>query len=126
MYILYKEQTRIMLKLLLLISLVVSTYAGSLKRADRYYKNNNTKKATEYYKKACDEGIAEGCNKYNELQSPITKAFTLISQSRGEEAMPYLKQACKEGFSWACTMYESATGESITLPKLHSIKRHSR
>ena len=106
-----------MLKLLLLISLLASTHAGSLKRADRYFKSNNTEKAIEYYKKACDEGIAEGCDKYDELQSPITKAFTLISQSKGEESMPYLKQACKEGFSWACTMYESATGESIALPK---------
>ena len=103
-----------MLKLLLLISLLVSVQAGSLKKADRYLKNNNTKKAIEYYKKACDEAITEGCDRYNEFQSPITKAFTLISQSRGEEAMPHLKQACKEGFSWACTMYESSTGESIT------------
>jgi len=106
-----------MLKLLLLISLVVSTYAGSLKKADRYFRQNNTEKAIEYYKKACDEGITKGCNKYNELQSPITKAFTLISQSRGEEAMPYLKQACQEGFAWACAMYESSTGKSVTLPK---------
>ena len=111
-----------MLKLLLLISLISSTYAGSLKRADRYYKSNNTQKAIEYYKKACDEGIQEGCDKYNEFQSSITRAFTLISQSRGEEAMPYLKQACKEGFSWACTMYESSTGESITLPKGYTFK----
>lgn len=106
-----------MLKLLLLLSLIVSTYAGSLKKANRYYKNNNTKKAIEYYKKACEEGISEGCAKYDEFQSPITKAFTLISQSKGEEAMPHLKQACKEGFSWACTMYESATGESVNLLK---------
>ena len=103
-----------MLKLLLLISLLVSVQAGSLKKADRYFKNNNTKKAIEYYKKACDEGITQGCDRYNEFQSPITKAFTLISQSRGEEAMPHLKQACKEGFSLACTMYESSSGESIT------------
>ena len=109
-----------MLKLLLFISLVASTYAGSLKKADRYYKNNNTKKAIEYYKKACDEGIALGCDKYNAFESPITKAFTLISQSKGEEAMPYLKQACKEGFSWACTMYEYSTGISIVLPKEHT------
>ena len=109
-----------MLKLLLLISLISFSYAGSLKRADRYYKSNNTQKAIKYYKKACDEGITEGCDKYNELQSPITKAFILISQSKGEEAMPYLKQACKEGFSWACTMYESATGKSIVLPKGHT------
>ncbi len=106
-----------MLKLLLLISLVLSSYAGSLKRADRYYKSNNTQKAIEYYKKACDEGIKEGCDKYDEFQSPITKAFTLISQSKGEEAMPYLKQACQEGFEWACTMYESSTGETIALPE---------
>lgn len=105
-----------MFKLLLLVSLVISVNAGSLKKAQRYYKNNNTQKAIEYYKKACDEGIAEGCEKYNEFQSPITRAFTLISQSKGEEAMPYLKEACKEGFSWACTMYESATGESVVLP----------
>ncbi len=111
-----------MLKLLLLISLVITSNAGSLKRADRYYKNNNTQKAIEYYKKACDEGIKKGCARYDEFQSPITKAFTLISQSRGEEAMPYLKQACNEGFSWACTMYESATGESVTLPKGHTFK----
>jgi TPR repeat protein len=111
-----------MIKLLLLLSLVVSIYAGPLKRADRYYQSNNTKKAIEYYKKACNEGITQGCDKYNELQSPITKAFTLISQSKGEEAMPYLKQACQEGYSWACTMYESSTGESITLPKGHTFK----
>lgn len=106
-----------MLKLLLLISLIVSTYASSLKRADRYLRNNDTPRATEFYKKACDEGVKEGCEKYEELQSPITKAFTLISQSRGEEALPYLKQACQEGFSWACTMYESSTGETVVLPK---------
>ena len=111
-----------MLKLLLLVSLAVSTYAGSLKKADRYLKNNNTKKALEYYKKACDEGIKEGCSKYEEFQSPITKAFTLISQSRGEEAMPHLKQACKEGFAWACAMYESSTGKSVVLPKGHTFK----
>lgn len=105
-----------MLKLLFLVSLVVSMQANSLKKADRYLRNNNTNKAIEYYKKACDEGISKGCDRYNEFQSPITKAFTLISQSRGEEAMPHLKQACKEGFSWACTMYESATGESVILP----------
>ena len=111
-----------MLKLFLLISLLSCSHSGSLKRADRYFKSNNTQKAIEYYKKACDEGIQEGCNKYNELQSPITRAFTLISQSKGEEAMPYLKQACKEGFSWACTMYESATGASITSPKGNTFK----
>ena len=106
-----------MFKLLLLLSLAFCSYAGTLKKAERHYKNNNTLKATQYYKQACEEGIKEGCDKYNELQSPITKAFTLISQSRGEEAMPHLKQACKEGFSWACTMYESSTGKSITLPR---------
>lgn len=106
-----------MLKLLLLTSLISITYAGSLKKADRYFKSNQTEKAIKYYQKACDEGIKEGCDKYNELQSPITKAFTLISQSRGEEAMPYLKEACKEGFSWACTMYESSSGESVLLSK---------
>lgn len=111
-----------MLKLLLLTSLLTSIHAGSLKKADRYLRNNNTTKAIEYYKKACDEGITEGCDKYNEFQSPITKAFTLISQSRGEEAMPYLKEACIEGFSWACTMYESSTGESILLPEGHTFK----
>ena len=106
-----------MLKLFLLVSLLSSIHASSLKRADRYYKSNNTEKAMKYYKKACDEGVAEGCTKYNEFQSPISKAFTLISQSRGEEAMPYLKQACQEGFEWACTMYESSTGESVPLPE---------
>ena len=111
-----------MLKLLLFISLVVSSYAGSLKKADRYFRQNNTEKAIEYYKKACDEGIKKGCDKYDELQSPITKAFTLISQSKGEEAMPYLKQACIEGFAWACAMYESSTGESIALPKGHTFQ----
>ena len=105
-----------MIKLFLLLSLITSIHAGSLKKADRYLRQNKTDKAVEHYKKACDEGVAEGCDKYNELQSPITKAFTLISQSRGEEAMPYLKQACQEGFSWACTMYESSTGESVPLP----------
>jgi len=105
-----------MLKLLLSISLLSISYAGSLQKADRYLRNNNTQKAIDYYKIACDEGISEGCDKYNEFQSPITKAFTLISQSRGEEALPHLKQACKEGFSWACTMYESSTGETVTLP----------
>lgn len=104
-----------MLKLLLCTSLFVSIHAGSLKKAERYYKLNNTKKAMKYYKKACDEGVSEGCDKYNELQSPITKAFTLISQSRGEEAMPYLKQACQEGFKRACTMYESATGKTVRI-----------
>lgn len=106
-----------MFKLLLLMSLVLSTHAGSLKKAERYLRNNNTDKAIEYYKKACDEGIKEGCEKYDEYQSPITKAFTLISQSRGEEALPHLKQACKEGFEWACTMYESSTGETVKIPK---------
>ncbi|MBL6972772.1 MAG: hypothetical protein ISR67_00145 [Sulfurimonas sp.] len=105
-----------MLKLLLLLTLLINIHAGSLKKADRYLRQNQTDKAIEYYQKACNEGVTEGCDKYNELQSPITKAFTLISQSRGEEAMPYLKQACQEGFSWACTMYESATGKSITSP----------
>ncbi|MDQ7045527.1 MAG: hypothetical protein Q9M32_06430 [Sulfurimonas sp.] len=106
-----------MLKLFIFISLLASTYAsaGTLKRADRYYNCNKTQKAIEYYKKACDEGVQEGCDRYDELESPITKAFTLISQSRGEEAMPYLKQACAEGFSWACTMYESSTGETVKL-----------
>ncbi|MDF1874383.1 hypothetical protein JHD48_01390 [Sulfurimonas sp. SAG-AH-194-I05] len=103
-----------MIKLLLLLSIILNIQASSLQKAERYYKNNNTQKAMQYYKKACDEGVVEGCSKYNEFQSPITRAFTLISQSRGEEAMPYLKQACKEGFSWACTMYESSTGEKIT------------
>ena len=111
-----------MLKLLLLLSLVLSTHAGSLKKAERYLKNNNTPKAIEYYKKACDEGIQKGCEKYDEFQSPITKAFTLISQGKGEEAMPYLKQSCKEGFAWACAMYESATGKSVVLPKGHTFK----
>lgn len=106
-----------MLKLILLSSLIVNIYAGSLKKADRYLRNNQTQKATQYYKKACDEGIQEGCKKYDELQSPITKAFTLISQRRGEEAMPYLKQACQEGFEWACTMYESSTGENVSIPQ---------
>jgi hypothetical protein len=101
-----------MLRLFLFISIITTLHANTLKRADRYLKANNTQKAKEYYKKACDEGIKKGCEKLESLQSPITKAFTLIGQSKGEASMPHLKQACQEGFSWACTMYESATGKS--------------
>ena len=106
-----------MFKLLLIMSLSMSVYASSLKKAQRYYKNNNTNKAMEYYKKACDEGVAEGCKKYEEFQSPITKAFTLISQSRGDEAIPYLEQACKEGYTRACAMCKPGTREPNVLPK---------
>lgn len=113
----YAKGIKTMLKLLLLLSLVASTYASSLKKANRHYKNNNTNKAIEYYKKACDEGVQKGCDRYDELQSPIAKAFRLISQSRGEEALVYLKQACEEGFTRGCTIYESSTGESIRPPK---------
>lgn len=58
-----------MIKVLLIIAFLTSGYAGSLEKANTYYSEGNERKAKRYYKRACREGIREGCKKYEQLLS---------------------------------------------------------
>ena len=56
-----------MIKILLILSFLANLYGGSFEKAENYYSQGDNRKAKRYYKRACREGIKEGCIKYDEL-----------------------------------------------------------
>ncbi len=84
--------------------------------AERAYKSGNYSKAASYFKKACNDGVSEGC----------TQLGIIYENGQGtridyKKALEYYQSQCNDGVSEGCTqlgiIYENGQGTRIDYKK---------